>query len=61
MTKQQEAAINRACAHECVRKELVEALESIVGIAQSGPWFAVSGGHPAIEEARKVLARAKEQ
>lgn len=27
MTKAQENAINRACAHECVRQELVEALQ----------------------------------
>lgn len=67
MTKQQEAAIARVCAHECLQRELVEALESVVAA-----WDRVYSTLPLplefediefseMQRARAVLARAKEQ
>ena len=61
MTKQQEAAIARVCGRECLQRELVEALQEIVdrfGPAQSGYIFSKRS---ALQRARAVLARAKEQ
>jgi hypothetical protein len=60
MTKSQEAAINRACAHECVRQELVEALAELTRQAEVSldyrPEF-----RRAIADANAALSHAKEQ
>ena len=66
MTKQQEAAIARVCAHECMQRDLIEALECLV------EWYGNRDWHkdellPAHQQGRQiaasmeVLARAKEQ
>lgn len=68
MTRAQERAIARVCAHECLQKELVEALTTIIGWAETRD-DDINGDDPEIrlqftedlKSARAVLARAKEQ
>jgi hypothetical protein len=71
MTRAQEAAINRACAHECVRQELVEALaecrrelhacQAVIHLAGGFDPEYVKGAQAAIKRADAVLTKAKEQ
>lgn len=64
MTHAQERAIARVCAHECLQRELVEALESVtthlVGILRD-QCAGLTSEFDAVRNARAVLARAKEQ
>ena len=69
MTQAQEAAINRACGHENLIHELVEALNQITDVyeamrgilAEKYPQDGWSGETMTIGKARAILARAKEQ
>lgn len=63
MTRAQEAAIARVCAHECLQRELVEALESVMQwIDGWSPEFTYDPEWPADrDKVRAVLARVKEQ
>lgn len=62
MTRAQDQAIARVCAHECLMGELVEALEKIdQTFVDDFTVDAESETGKAIIAARSVLARAKEQ
>lgn len=71
MTEAQDKAITRACQHECLMRELVEALSRLEVACNSVAYcydkrpenFAVAlcGMGHAAKDARAVLARAKEQ
>ena len=61
MTKQQEAAIARVCAHECIARDLFEALEGVIGWVPGRHAFHTDAAEKAVERARAVLARYKEQ
>ncbi|SOY65630.1 hypothetical protein CBM2586_B10225 [Cupriavidus phytorum] len=67
MTRAQEAAIARVCAHECLQKELVEALATVIGWAETqdddinGDLEIRIQFTEDLKNARAVLAKAKEQ
>ena len=60
MTRAQEMAIDRACAHQCMQRALIDALECLLAETTGGPDEMWAPG-TAVENARAVLARAKEQ
>lgn len=63
MTEAQDKAITRACQHECLMRELVEALEGMCDIWRSTcSIYGWDVQHLSqFETALKALARAKEQ
>lgn len=61
MTKAQEAAIARVCAHECMQRELLEALQAITNqLERIGDTRPHKDGK-FIDMARDVIDRAKGQ
>lgn len=72
MTEAQDKAITRACQHECLMREMVEALEGVVKAWDEMFYPNDYGGYEvsksdafeayrAFDNARAALARAKEQ
>jgi hypothetical protein len=59
VTKQQENAIARVCAKECLQRELVEALEGVIGWVPGRHAFHTDAAEKAVERARAVLAKVR--
>jgi hypothetical protein len=58
VTRAQENAIARVCAHECLQRDLIDALECLLAETTGGPDEIWAPG-TAIENARAVLAKVR--